>query len=89
MCEKCLDGWEAEDDPIAEHLRHSSDCGWAITVAVQHRIGDIGSDPQDPLIADARWQTFGEGLWPHEGQGEGNLNVERVGGFWDPSFFVF
>ncbi|TGZ85089.1 hypothetical protein EX30DRAFT_392474 [Ascodesmis nigricans] len=78
LCEKCLDGWEVEDDPIAEHLRHSSDCGWAVTVAIQHGIGDVGLDPIDPSVVDARLQTFGEGLWPHEGQGAGNLNIDRM-----------
>lgn len=29
LCEKSLDGWEPDDDPWAEHLRHSSNCEFA------------------------------------------------------------
>lgn len=29
LCEKSLDGWEATDDPWAEHSKHSPDCLFA------------------------------------------------------------
>lgn len=30
LCERALDGWEADDDPLSEHAKHSPDCGWAV-----------------------------------------------------------
>lgn len=29
LCGKCLDGWEPDDDPFREHLKHSPACSFA------------------------------------------------------------
>ncbi|KAL9623473.1 MAG: hypothetical protein Q9160_002153 [Pyrenula sp. 1 TL-2023] len=69
LCERTLDGWEEDDDPSVEHLRHSSECGWAITI----NAGQNGLDPaelEDPTgerMSQARKATFSTG-WPHDGK---------------------
>ncbi|PTB64613.1 hypothetical protein BBK36DRAFT_1123145 [Trichoderma citrinoviride] len=66
LCEKGLDGWEAGDDPIYEHVKHAPHCGWAIVAAIEADIGDYGrEDPNDPDMIDARRATFAN-RWPHE-----------------------
>lgn len=67
MCERQLDGWEEEDDPVAEHLKHSETCGWAILMDLSRQAHDATNveDPTEPRIADARVATFALG-WPHE-----------------------
>ncbi|KAL7811448.1 hypothetical protein V8C44DRAFT_330469 [Trichoderma aethiopicum] len=66
LCEKGLDGWEAGDDPIYEHVKHAPHCGWAIVAAIEADIGDYGrEDPNDPDMVDARRATFAD-RWPHE-----------------------
>ncbi|KAL7794502.1 hypothetical protein V8C37DRAFT_59051 [Trichoderma ceciliae] len=66
LCEKGLDGWEAGDDPIYEHVKHAPHCGWAVVAAIEADIGDYGrEDPNDPDMIEARRATFG-GRWPHE-----------------------
>lgn len=77
LCLKSLDGWEAGDDPVAEHIRHSESCGWAVTAATQ----DIppsqhGSDPHSEQFRQARLMTFGRDRWPH-GDGD-NLSIANV-----------
>jgi hypothetical protein len=67
LCNKSLDGWEPEDDPTAEHYRHSPDCGAAITAYTEAiPDGSYTSDPHSEGFANARLMTFGQGLWPHE-----------------------
>ncbi|KAL6866665.1 hypothetical protein J3F83DRAFT_740668 [Trichoderma novae-zelandiae] len=66
LCEKGLDGWEAGDDPVYEHVKHAPHCGWAIVAAIEADIGDYGrEDPNDPDMIDARRATFAD-RWPHE-----------------------
>jgi hypothetical protein len=67
MCERQLDGWEEEDDPVAEHLKHSDKCGWAILMDLTKATHDTINmeDPTQPRIRDARTTTFEAG-WPHE-----------------------
>ncbi|KAL7924276.1 hypothetical protein ACQKWADRAFT_25394 [Trichoderma austrokoningii] len=66
LCEKGLDGWEAGDDPIYEHVKHAPHCGWALVAAIEADIGDYArEDPNDPEMVEARKATFA-GRWPHE-----------------------
>ncbi|KAJ3497503.1 hypothetical protein NLG97_g1855 [Lecanicillium saksenae] len=68
LCEKGLDGWEAGDDPLVEHLTHASHCGWAIISAVEAEIEEYSKqDPTLPHMVEAREATFGN-RWPHEGK---------------------
>ncbi|KAF8253883.1 hypothetical protein K440DRAFT_575873 [Wilcoxina mikolae CBS 423.85] len=77
LCLKSLDGWESGDDPVAEHLRHSDDCGWAVTAANQViEDGQYTSDPHSEQFHRARLMTFGQGRWPHEDSD--NLNVANM-----------
>ncbi|KAH7150134.1 hypothetical protein B0J13DRAFT_673863 [Dactylonectria estremocensis] len=66
LCHKGLDGWEAGDDPLLEHLKHSPDCGWAIVAAIEAELGDHAKeDPSQPYMKEARKATFA-GRWPHD-----------------------
>ncbi|KAL9637063.1 MAG: hypothetical protein Q9164_002441 [Protoblastenia rupestris] len=63
-----LDGWEPDDDPIDEHLKHSSSCGWAVAGFTERAIEKGDDKVEDPLsqsMIDARQMTFGT-IWPHE-----------------------
>ena len=68
LCKSNLDGWEENDNAVEEHLKHSPDCGWAITIATELEI-EYGSqsqeDPMSEKMLDARRMTFGS-QWPHE-----------------------
>ncbi|KZZ89787.1 Baculoviral inhibition of apoptosis protein repeat protein [Ascosphaera apis ARSEF 7405] len=68
LCERALDGWEEEDDPITEHLRLSQGCGWAIMMDIARRSSDPGSieDPTSARVTEARRATFRG--WPHDGK---------------------
>ncbi|KAF3491234.1 uncharacterized protein GIQ15_00751 [Arthroderma uncinatum] len=68
LCERSLDGWEEGDDPFAEHLRFSPQCGWAIIMNIAQQTSDPAQieDPTGPEIADARRATFFS--WPHDGK---------------------
>ncbi|KAG8167291.1 hypothetical protein KVR01_002980 [Diaporthe batatas] len=66
LCNKALDGWEEDDRPLEEHLKHAPECGWAITAAVEAELGEyVREDPRDALMSEARKATFA-GRWPHE-----------------------
>lgn len=68
LCDKDLDGWEYEDNPSVEHLKHCPDCGWA-RVAVTQSVDDDRKhvdDPRGEVMLDARLMTFGKKWWPHE-----------------------
>ncbi|KAM3561107.1 hypothetical protein ARSEF4850_003380 [Beauveria asiatica] len=68
LCQKGLDGWEAGDDPLVEHLTHASHCGWAVVKAIEADIEEYcKQDPTLPHMAEAREATFGT-RWPHEGK---------------------
>ncbi|KAL5608161.1 hypothetical protein FOBRF1_008658 [Fusarium oxysporum] len=66
LCHKGLDGWEANDDPLLEHLKHAPECGWAVVAAIEAEVGDYAQqDPDQPYMKDARKATFA-GRWPHD-----------------------
>ncbi|KAK1768225.1 hypothetical protein QBC33DRAFT_619082 [Phialemonium atrogriseum] len=66
LCHTTIDGWEKDDDPLAEHLKHWPDCGWAITAAVEAEVAEFTTmHPLDPRMVEARKATFG-GKWPYE-----------------------
>ncbi|KAF4982416.1 hypothetical protein FZEAL_1934 [Fusarium zealandicum] len=68
LCHKGLDGWEAGDDPLLEHLTHSPECGWAVVSAIEAEVGDYAQeDPNQPYMKEARKATFA-GRWPHDGK---------------------
>ncbi|OJI96904.1 hypothetical protein ASPVEDRAFT_23883 [Aspergillus versicolor CBS 583.65] len=69
LCRRALDGWEEEDNPITEHLKHAKDCGWAVMMDIQQRSSNPAEieDPTSEAIAQARLTTFGES-WPHDGK---------------------
>ncbi|KAL4876281.1 hypothetical protein BJY04DRAFT_231747 [Aspergillus karnatakaensis] len=69
LCRRALDGWEEEDNPITEHLKHAPDCGWAVMMDIQQRSSNPAEieDPTSERISQARLSTFGES-WPHEGK---------------------
>ncbi|EXJ67671.1 uncharacterized protein A1O5_09017 [Cladophialophora psammophila CBS 110553] len=80
LCERQLDGWEPDDDPIGEHYKHSSDCGWAILMSAgQDAKHDVGTmeDPTGQLFADARRATFAVG-WPHESKRGWRCKIEKM-----------
>ncbi|KAK0391313.1 hypothetical protein NLU13_0814 [Sarocladium strictum] len=66
LCHKGLDGWEEGDDPLQEHLNHTSGCGWATVAAIEAEIGEYHlGDPSAPEMVAARKATFA-GRWPHD-----------------------
>ncbi|KAJ6191118.1 hypothetical protein N7519_001139 [Penicillium mononematosum] len=68
-CHRALDGWEEDDNPITEHLKHAPDCGWAIMMDLQQSSSNPASieDPTGDRITQARLATFGA-AWPHDGK---------------------
>ena len=79
MCERQLDGWEEDDEPIVEHLKHSDKCGWAILMDVMKATHDVTNmeDPTQSRISDARIATFESG-WPHEAKRGWVCKIERM-----------
>lgn len=78
LCNKSLDGWEEDDRPLEEHLKHSPECGWAITAAVEAELGDYArEDPRDVLMSEARKATFA-GRWPHENKKGWSCKTKQV-----------
>ncbi|KEF60797.1 uncharacterized protein A1O9_02359 [Exophiala aquamarina CBS 119918] len=80
LCDRSLDGWEADDDPIQEHVTHSSDCGWAILMSLgQDTTTDVNTmeDPTGQLYVDARRATFSIG-WPHESKRGWTCKIEKM-----------
>ncbi|KAF4126526.1 Inhibitor of Apoptosis domain [Geosmithia morbida] len=68
LCHKSMDGWEAGDDPLREHLKHSPECGWAVTAAIEAEIETYQlMHPLESTMMEARKATFA-GLWPHDGK---------------------
>src|SRR5213080_2812261 len=47
LCESELAGWEDDDEPVAEHLKLSSSCGWAIIKSIGQE-GHDTSTMEDP-----------------------------------------
>ncbi|EXJ87887.1 hypothetical protein A1O1_04814 [Capronia coronata CBS 617.96] len=80
LCERALGGWEPDDDPVQEHLKHSNDCGWATLMNIgQDAAWDTNDmeDPTGPQITDARRSTFALG-WPHESKRGWTCKVEKM-----------
>ncbi|TQS38284.1 hypothetical protein Golomagni_01213 [Golovinomyces magnicellulatus] len=78
LCHKSLDGWEEHDDPLLEHLRHSPECGWAITATIERSDGKWSEE--DPLcteILEARKATFSD-RWPHESKKGWKCHVKQM-----------
>ncbi|KAL5364684.1 hypothetical protein BJX96DRAFT_137974 [Aspergillus floccosus] len=69
MCQRALDGWEEEDNPITEHLKHAKDCGWAVMMDIQQHSSNPAEidDPTSDRVREARLATFGTN-WPHDGK---------------------
>ncbi|KAL4970563.1 uncharacterized protein BDV14DRAFT_45313 [Aspergillus stella-maris] len=69
LCRRALDGWEEDDNPITEHLKHAKDCGWAVMMDIQQRSSNPAEieDPTSEAIVQARLSTFGDS-WPHDGK---------------------
>ncbi|KAL3475891.1 hypothetical protein BJX99DRAFT_228801 [Aspergillus californicus] len=69
LCLNALDGWEEDDNPITEHLKHAKACGWAVMMNIQQHSSNPAEieDPTNEAIAQARQSTFG-GSWPHDGK---------------------
>ncbi|KAJ5961242.1 uncharacterized protein N7479_008392 [Penicillium vulpinum] len=68
-CHRALDGWEEDDNPVTEHLKHAPDCGWAIMMDLQQNSSNPASieDPTGDRITQARLSTFST-KWPHDGK---------------------
>lgn len=78
LCRKELDGWEDDDEPLVEHLKHSPDCGWAICAAIEVELGDVArEDPRQPHLLEARKATFA-GRWPYEGKKGWKCKTKQV-----------
>ncbi|KIW66160.1 hypothetical protein PV04_08361 [Phialophora macrospora] len=80
LCESQLGGWEPDDDPVQEHLKHSPGCGWAILMnAAQEAKQNTETieDPTGQLLTDARRATFAIG-WPHEPKRAWKCKTERM-----------
>ncbi|TKA70325.1 hypothetical protein B0A55_09630 [Friedmanniomyces simplex] len=82
LCAVRLDGWEASDSPLAEHLSHAPKCAWATCLSVSRSKRSTSNtdveeeaEPEEPLdpmcdvLVAARTKTFQVGKgWPHEGE---------------------
>ncbi|KAE9992468.1 hypothetical protein Vi05172_g9667 [Venturia inaequalis] len=90
VCQRQLDGWEAGDDPIAEHLKHAPDCGWAIHASITETFkngGQVTEDPMSEQFVQARLDTFGD-YWPYEQKKGWKCKVAKMvtaGWCYDPS----
>jgi hypothetical protein len=90
VCHRHLDGWEEGDDPVAEHLKHAPECGWAINASIAETFkngGQVTDDPMSEQLAQARADTFGE-FWPYEGKKGWKCKVGKMvaaGWCYDPS----
>ena len=78
LCRKSLDGWEENDDPLVEHLKHSPDCGWAIVASIDARHSELSQEyPLSERMIEARKATFGD-RWPHEDKKGWKCKVKQV-----------
>lgn len=80
LCKSNLDGWEENDNAVEEHLKHSPDCGWAITIATELENEDGSQSQEDPMserMLDARRMTFGA-KWPHEHKRGWTCKTQKV-----------
>jgi hypothetical protein len=77
-CRKSMDGWEEDDDPLAEHLKHSPTCGWAIVASIDARDAELSKEyPLSTRMIEARKATFGD-RWPHENKKGWKCKVKQV-----------
>jgi hypothetical protein len=80
-CHRQLDGWEAGDDPVSEHIKHSPDCGWAISAVINQRTSKgifVNEDPMSEELVASRTVTFAD-LWPYEKKKGWKCKVAKVG----------
>lgn len=80
LCDRQLDGWEPEDDPIREHLKHAESCGWAVVMSIEAENEYDTSTMEDPTgqrLLDARKATFDIG-WPHESKRGWTCKTEKM-----------
>lgn len=81
LCARQLDGWEKDDDPLEEHLKHGSDCAWALLMSIEQEGEYDLSNMEDPTagpIASARQTTFESIGWPHEGKKGWACKIEQM-----------
>ncbi|KAH8911576.1 hypothetical protein BR93DRAFT_908647 [Coniochaeta sp. PMI_546] len=88
LCGKHLDGWEEDDDPLVEHLKHVPDCGWAIVAAIEKELGDFAKvHPLDPRMIEARKATFA-GKWPYDAKKSWKCKTKQLveaGWYYNPT----
>ncbi|XMA16596.1 hypothetical protein WAI453_009387 [Rhynchosporium graminicola] len=78
LCHRALDGWEENDDPLAEHLKHSPDCGWAIVATIEKGDEVLSVEyPSSSAMIAARKATFSD-KWPHEGKKGWKCKVKQM-----------
>ncbi|CAG8974489.1 hypothetical protein HYALB_00011639 [Hymenoscyphus albidus] len=66
LCHRQIDGWEEDDDPLVEHLKHSPECAWAIIATIEVNEGVYGQEQLSSKdMLDARKATFAN-RWPHD-----------------------
>ncbi|KAK4959103.1 hypothetical protein LTR10_003902 [Elasticomyces elasticus] len=78
-CAVKLDGWEASDNPLAEHLAHAPTCPWALCKSVVLPLDndhDSSIDPMSEAMVTARTSTFVD--WPHEGKRGWRCKVSKM-----------
>ncbi|KAK6433535.1 hypothetical protein LTR95_010288 [Oleoguttula sp. CCFEE 5521] len=81
VCAVKLDGWEATDNPLQEHLAHSSSCAWAIcqSVVPLEGVAPEARDPMEEKLVEARRATFEIGInWPHESKRGWRCKVAKM-----------
>jgi len=80
LCHKALDSWEEGDDPLVEHLKLSSDCGWAIVASIEAQDGQLSYEyPLSEKMIEARKATFAD-RWPHDAKKGWKCKTKQVWG---------
>ncbi|KAE8443988.1 hypothetical protein EG329_001117 [Mollisiaceae sp. DMI_Dod_QoI] len=78
LCHRNLDGWEEDDDPLAEHLKHSPDCGWAVVASIEKGDEELSQQyPASASMIEARKATFAD-KWPHEGKKGWKCKIKQM-----------
>jgi hypothetical protein len=63
---------------LAEHLKHSPECGWAIVATIEKQDEELSHEyPLTSRMNDARKATFGD-KWPHENKKGWKCKVKQV-----------
>ncbi|KAG1906128.1 uncharacterized protein F5891DRAFT_942184 [Suillus fuscotomentosus] len=93
LCHKELSDWDEDDNPFLIHWQKCGNtCAWAIVrCGLSEDIAEDGSFvflnkkrlPTSKAMEKARLQTFGEDLWPHDGQDDHGASSKKMaqGGF--------